>query len=151
LFIAMRYVAGPDLGKVLKERRRLEPDEALSLLGQAARALDAAHDGALVHLDVKPANILIERGREGDPDHVYVTDFGNANRLLSQTGVSGTGGFVGPVDYIAPELIQGHRVDGRADVYSLACILHECLTGGVPFDTGGEAGLGAHLQGQPAD
>jgi serine/threonine protein kinase len=151
LFIAMRYVAGPDLGTVLAEQRRLDPAQALTVVGQAGRALDAAHSRGLVHRDVKPANILIEPGAEGDPDHVYVTDFGITKRLLSQNGLKATGEFVGTIDYIAPEQIQGKRVDARADIYSLACVLYQCLTGRAPFDNTVEAAvLRAHLQEQPS-
>jgi Protein kinase domain len=151
LFIAMRYVAGPDLGTVLAERERLDPAYALTVVGQAGRALDAAHGRGLVHRDVKPANIVIEPGAEGDPDHVYVTDFGITKRLLSQTGLTATGEFVGTIDYIAPEQIRGKRVDARADIYSLACILYKCLTGRVPFEDRLEAAaLWAHLQDEPA-
>jgi Protein kinase domain len=104
-----------------------------------------------VHRDVKPANIVIEQGAEDDQDHVYVTDFGITKRLLSQTGLTATGEFVGTIDYIAPEQIQGKRVDARADIYSLACILYQCLTGRVPFeDNLDAAALWAHLQDQPA-
>jgi tRNA A-37 threonylcarbamoyl transferase component Bud32 len=150
LFIAMRYVAGPDLGTVLAEQQRLDPAQALTVVGQAGRALDAAHSRGLVHRDVKPANILIEHGAGDDPDHVYVTDFGITKRLLSQTGLTPTGEFVGTIDYIAPEQIQGKRVDARADIYSLACIMYRCLTGRAPFDNTVEtAVLWAHLQEQP--
>ncbi len=151
LFIAMRYVAGPDLGTVLAERERLDPAYALTVVEQAARALDAAHGRGLVHRDVKPANIMIEPGAQGDPDHVYVTDFGITKRLLSQTGLTATGEFVGTIDYIAPEQIQGKRVDARADIYSLGCILYQCLTGRPPFhDKAEAAALWAHLQDEPA-
>ena len=76
LYIAMRYVAGSDLRTVLDKHGRISPDQALLLVGQAGRALDAAHRLGLVHRDVKPANVLIERGADGDPDHVYLADFG---------------------------------------------------------------------------
>src|SRR5207249_978241 len=77
LYIAMRYVSGTDMRQMIKKRGRIQPETALFLLGQAARALDAAHRQGLVHRDVKPGNMLIERGSdEGDPDHVYLADFG---------------------------------------------------------------------------
>jgi serine/threonine protein kinase len=134
LYIVMRYVAGADLRAVLKEQRAIAPDQALLLLGQAGRALDAAHRHGLVHRDVKPGNILIERSAEEDePDHVYLTDFGISKHVASRSGLTATGEFLGTIDYIAPEQIKDQPVDGRADIYSLGCVLYECLTGRVPF------------------
>ena len=133
LYIAMRYVAGSDLRTVLNARERISPGQALLLIGQAGRALDAAHRLGLVHRDVKPANVLIERGADGDPDHIYVADFGLTKHTLSRSGLTATGQLLGTIDYIAPEQIQGKDVDGRADIYSLGCVLYECLTGRVPF------------------
>ncbi|HEX5559005.1 MAG TPA: serine/threonine-protein kinase [Gaiellales bacterium] len=133
LYIAMLYVAGADLRAILKERGRLSPDQAVLLLGQAGRGLDAAHRQNLVHRDVKPGNILVERGEDQEPDHVYLSDFGITKRALTHTGLTSTGQFVGTVDYVAPEQIAGGHVDGRADIYSLGCVLYECLVGSVPF------------------
>jgi hypothetical protein len=134
LYIAMRYVAGADLRTVLKTHGPISPAQALLLIGQAGRALDAAYRHGLVHRDVKPGNILIERGADDhDPDHVYVADFAITKHALSRNGLTATGQSVGTVDYIAPEQIQGRAVDGRADVYSLGCVLYESLTGRVPF------------------
>ncbi|HKV69452.1 MAG TPA: serine/threonine-protein kinase, partial [Gaiellales bacterium] len=133
LYIAMLYVAGADLRAILKERGRLSPDQAVLLLGQAGRGLDAAHRQSLVHRDVKPGNILVERGEDQDPDHVYLSDFGITKRALTHTGLTSTGQFVGTVDYVAPEQIAGGHVDARADIYSLGCVLYECLVGSVPF------------------
>jgi hypothetical protein len=133
LYIAMRYIAGADLRTVLKAHGRISPEQALSLIGQAARALDAAHRAGLVHRDVKPANLLIERGVDDDPDYVYLADFGITKHELSRTGLTSTGQFVGTLAYIAPEQIQGKHVGHRADIYSLGCVLYESLTGSVPF------------------
>jgi serine/threonine protein kinase len=133
LFIAMRYVAGSDLRSVLKDQKSVLPAQALLLIEQTGRALDAAHKRGLVHRDVKPANILIERGSDGDPDHVYLADFGITKHALSKSGLTATGQFVGTIDYVAPEQILGKLVDGRCDIYSLGCVLYECLTGSVPF------------------
>jgi hypothetical protein len=134
LYIAMRYVSGTDLRQMLKKRGRLLPETALFLLAQAARALDAAHHRGLVHRDVKPGNLLIERGEEGDPEHVYLADFGITKHMLSRTGLTSTGQFLGTVDYVAPEQIRGTTVLGQADQYSLGCVLYECLTRRVPFE-----------------
>jgi serine/threonine protein kinase len=133
LYIAMRYVSGSDLRTVLKRHERLSASQALLVIGQTGRALDAAHRHGLVHRDVKPANVLIERGADEDPDHVYLADFGITKHALSHSGLTATGQLVGTIDYIAPEQIQDKAVDGRADIYSLGCVLYQCLTGQVPF------------------
>jgi serine/threonine-protein kinase len=150
LYIAMRYVAGADLRTVLKQRGHLSPSQTLLLMGQAGRALDAAHRHRLVHRDVKPANILIEQGADEDPDHVYLADFGITKHVRERSGLTATGQFVGTIDYMAPEQIRGQLVDGRTDIYALGCVLYQCLTGSVPFpkepDT---AVLWAHLEDQP--
>ena len=87
-----------------------------------------------MHRDVKPGNMLVERGEDHDPDHVYLSDFGITKRALTHTGLTSTGQYVGTIDYIAPEQIMGQQVDGRADIYSLGCVLYECLVGRVPFN-----------------
>jgi Protein kinase domain len=134
LYIAMHYVPGGDLRAVLRTHGVITPDQALLLIGQTGRALDAAHRHGLVHRDVKPGNILIERGADFDePDHVYLADFGITKHTVSRSGLTPTGQLVGTIDYVAPEQIQGEPVDGRADIYSLGCVLYECLTGSVPF------------------
>jgi serine/threonine protein kinase len=151
LYIAMRYVAGSDLRTVLRQRERISPGQALLLIGQAGRALDAAHRNGLVHRDVKPANVLIERGADEDPDHVYLADFGITKHTLSRSGLTATGQFVGTIDYIAPEQIQDKTIDGRADIYSLGCVMYECLTGRVPFVKDVEAAvIWAHVEELPA-
>jgi serine/threonine protein kinase len=133
LYIAMRYVAGTDLRALLKKQTTIPAADAVFLVGQAARALDTAHRKGLVHRDVKPGNLLIEQGVEGDPDHVYLSDFGITKYALSRSGLTKTGEFLGTLDYVSPEQIQETPVDGRADQYSLGCVLYECLTGRVPF------------------
>jgi ABC-type branched-subunit amino acid transport system substrate-binding protein/tRNA A-37 threonylcarbamoyl transferase component Bud32 len=131
LYIAMRYVEGTDLKALLREERPLEPGRALALLEQVGDALDAAHRRGLVHRDVKPANVLVaaEAGRE----HCYLSDFGLTKQASSESGLTESGQFVGTAEYIAPEQIERGRVDGRADLYSLGCILYQCLTGEVPY------------------
>ena len=134
LYIAMRFVAGTDLRQLLRMRGRLAPDTAVLLLSQAARGLDAAHRRGLVHRDVKPGNMLVERGSDGaDPDHVYLTDFGITRHPAGRAGRISTGAFPGTTDYVAPEQVRGISVLGLADQYSLGCILYECLAGRVPF------------------
>ena len=152
LYIAMRYVSGTDLRQMIKKRGRILPATALFLLGQAARALDAAHRKGLVHRDVKPGNLLIERGSdEADPDHVYLADFGITKHAMSRSGLTSTGQFLGTIDYVAPEQIRGTSVLGLADQYSLGCVLYECLTGRVPFEKDLDAAIiWAHVEETPA-
>src|SRR5690242_18095319 len=131
LYLAMRYVEGSDLREVLRVKGRLEPAPALHLIGQVATALDAAHSAGLVHRDVKPGNILVADEPEGQ--HAYVCDFGLARHVSSVSSLTGERGFIGTIDYVPPEQIEGGAIDARADVYSLGCVLFECLTGERPF------------------
>ncbi|MFB8774333.1 serine/threonine-protein kinase [Streptomyces broussonetiae] len=134
LYIAMRYVPGSDLRHLLDREGPLPPGTALRIATQVASALDAAHEHGLVHRDVKPGNVLVARGTDSDhPEHVYLTDFGLTKKSLSLTGFTTVGQFVGTLDYVAPEQISGRPVDGRCDVYALACVVHELLTGHPPF------------------
>ena len=151
LYIAMRYVSGTDMRQMIKKRGRILPATALFLIGQAARALDAAHRKGLVHRDVKPGNLLIERGAdEDDPDHVYLADFGITKHAMSRSGLTSTGQFLGTIDYVAPEQIRGTSVLGLADQYSLGCVLYECLTGRVPFEKDLDAAIiWAHVEETP--
>jgi hypothetical protein len=151
LYIAMRYVSGTDMRQMIKKRGRILPATALFLVGQAARALDAAHRKGLVHRDVKPGNLLIERGSdEADPDHVYLADFGITKHAMSRSGLTSTGQFLGTIDYVAPEQIRGTSVLGLADQYSLGCVLYECLTGRVPFEKDLDAAIiWAHVEETP--
>lgn len=132
LFLAMRYVEGADLGGLLKREGRLDPHRATEIVAQVAAALDTAHARGLIHRDVKPANVLIET-RDG-AEHAYLTDFGLTKAIAgSEGGLTGTGHFVGTVDFIAPEQVTGGHVDARADVYALGCVLFTVLTGRVPY------------------
>jgi serine/threonine-protein kinase len=149
LFIAMRLVPGKDVRTLLHEQGPLPPAQAAAIIAQVASALDAAHAAGLVHRDVKPANMLIDI-RAGRADHVYLTDFGISKQQTSSIGLTGTGQFLGTPDYIAPEQIQGGRVDGRTDQYSLACAAFELLTGQPPFQRDqGMAIIWAQLHDQP--
>jgi serine/threonine protein kinase len=132
LFIAMRFVAGSDLRVVVGQEGGLSPERAASFFSPVASALDAAHASGLVHRDVKPANILVDAG-PGRPEHVYLSDFGLARGMLSSSGLTRAGQFVGTPDYAAPEQISGRAVDGRADQYSLACVAYMLLTGSVLY------------------
>ena len=130
LFLAMRYVAGSDLRALLRRTGPLEPRRALAIVGQVARALDAAHARGLVHRDVKPGNVLI-----AENEHAYLADFG-VSQELDGAALPGAraGSLEGTLGYLAPEQIEGGSVDGRADVYGLACVLYQCLAGAVPYE-----------------
>ena len=144
----MAYVEGSDLRELLRRDGQLEPARALDLIAQVAGALDAAHAAGLVHRDVKPANILVSTVADGE--HAYVCDFGLARHVSSVSSLTGDRGFVGTLDYVPPEQIAGRPVDGRADVYSLGCVLYECLTGERPFERESELALVyAHLNDPP--
>ncbi|MGH2975294.1 MAG: serine/threonine-protein kinase [Solirubrobacterales bacterium] len=147
-YIAMRYVSGADLARRLAREGRLDPAVAVELIAQIGNGLDAIHAAGLVHRDVKPANVLLGGG-EG-VEHAYITDFGVARNLSTESGLTQTGRFVGTLDYVAPEQISGGAVDARADVYALGCLLFKLLTGEVPFPKDGEAArLFAHLNDPP--
>ena len=143
LFIAMRYVRGLDLKALLRREGALAPAQAVAISEQIAGALDAAHRRGLVHRDVKPSNVLLDS--EGDREHCYLADFG-LTQSASQRGPT-DGQFMGTVAYVAPEQIRGDKVDGRTDLYGLACLMFECLTGGVPYGDRSEvAAIFAHLE-----
>lgn len=142
LFIDMRLVDGMDLGKLLSQTGPMPPDRAVSIVGQIAGALDAAHSDGLVHRDVKPANVLVT----GDADFVYLADFGVAYATGSSHTLTATGSPIGTPDYMAPERFDGKPADHRVDIYSLACVLHECVTSVRPFIGGSfPALMRAHL------
>src|SRR4051812_24891237 len=126
-YLSMRWVAGGGLAQRLRGTTGLEPAVALDILGQVAAALDAAHERGVVHRDIKPGNVLIEGER------VWLTDFGAGKDLDARDTRTATGQWVGTVDYVAPELLDGETATPRADVYSLGCLLFETLTGRVPF------------------
>jgi serine/threonine protein kinase len=126
-YLAMEYLAGTDLSQVLAERKRLTIDEALGIAAQVARALQCAHQGGVVHRDIKPQNIRITPQRV-----VKVLDFGIA-RATEGTKLTQTGAFIGTPQYMAPEIWEGKPADRRSDVYSLGIVLYEMVTGEVPF------------------
>jgi hypothetical protein len=130
LYIAMRWVEGTDLGRLIHEQGPLVPKHAAELVAQAGSALDAAHARGLVHRDVKPANLLLPADARS---HVYLTDFGLAKRDGSSSALTTTGSWMGTPDYASPEQIEGDELDPRADVYALGCVLFAALTGRPPF------------------
>jgi class 3 adenylate cyclase/CheY-like chemotaxis protein len=142
-------VDGSDLKTLIRREGALDPGRAAGLLAQVASALDAAHVAGLVHRDVKPANVLIERGADGS-ERAYLTDFGLTKRPETMSGLSQSGQFLGSVEYAAPEQFEGKGVDARTDVYALGCMAYECLTGAVPFGRDTEAAvMFAHLKESP--
>lgn len=146
LYIAMRLVDGSDMASLIKDGP-LTPDRALALLAQVAEALDNLHERGLVHLDVKPANVLVT-SRESTAEHVYVADFGLTRR--GATGHRTRGGdFLGSPTYAAPEHLRGEPVDARTDAYSLACVLFACLSGRPPFQGAVPEVIQGHLNREP--
>ena len=149
LFIAMRYVSGGDVRSLLFRQGSLTPEQVAGIVSAVASALDAAHASGLVHRDVKPANMLLDSA-PGRPDHVYLSDFGLSKEAAGSIGLTGTGLFLGTVDYAAPEQIDGRAVDGRTDQYALGCAAFEMLSGAPPFRRDhGMAVLAAHLSQAP--
>jgi serine/threonine protein kinase len=144
LYVDMRLIEGRDLASVLAEGP-LEPARAVRIIEGVAKALRAAHEVGLLHRDVKPSNVLLDCD-----DFAYLIDFGIA-RAADETRMTKSGYAIGTFQYIAPERL-GTRAgeDARADVYSLACVLYECLNGRPPFDGDTMAGLvAAHLNTPP--
>jgi hypothetical protein len=147
LYIVMRYVTGGDLKVQLATSGPLDPEQAVALLKPVARALDAAHSHGLVHRDVKPANILLQRSGSGEIEHVYLSDFGITKHTASVSGLTKTGALVGTIDYMAPEQIEGRDVSTQTDVYALGCLFYQCVTGRVPHERESEAAaLWAHMR-----
>ena len=127
LYVDMRMINGSDLRKILKNFGPMTPARAVAIVRQIASALDAAHEGGVMHRDVKPENILINRD-----DFAYLVDFGIAN-AASDEKLTELGTAVGTYAYMAPERFTSGVVTYRADIYALACVLHECLTGSQPY------------------
>ncbi|MFR9728567.1 protein kinase domain-containing protein [Saccharopolyspora sp. MS10] len=146
LYIAMRLVDGSDLASLIKDGP-ISPPRALELLSQVAEALDMLHERGLVHLDLKPANVLVT-SRESSSEHVYLADFG-----LTRRGATGhrtsSGDFLGSPTYAAPEHLRGEPVDGRTDLYALCCMLFACLTGRPPFQGQVQEVIQGHLNSAP--
>jgi serine/threonine kinase PknH len=143
LFVSMRLIKGRDLATVLSDGP-LEPARAARIIGQVAEALHAAHEIGLIHRDIKPSNILLD-----DRDFPYLIDFGIA-RGADDTRLTKTGNTIGTFAYIAPERLEGRAEDARVDIYSLACVLYECLAGAPPFEGDTMARLvAAHLTSPP--
>jgi serine/threonine-protein kinase len=146
LYIAMRMVDGGDLADLIAGGP-IAPARTLTMLDQVADALDTLHNRGLVHLDVKPANVLVTK-KETSREHVYVADFGLTRR--GATGHRTRGGdFLGSPTYAAPEHLRGEPLDGRTDQYALTCVLYACLTGSPPFKGDVPTVIKGHLNGDP--
>src|SRR5271165_3361382 len=127
-YLVLEYLGGGSLRDLLDRGRRLSPAQAARVGAQAAQGLAYAHARGLVHRDVKPVNLLFdEEGR------VRVADFGVARALAEAAWTEPEGAMIGTARYISPEAAEGKPVDGRADVYALALVLFEAVTGEVPF------------------
>jgi len=147
LFITMRYVDGIDLGEHIRTNGPPTLEFAARVTAQIASALTAAHTSGLVHRDVKPANVLLT---SDEHPHVYLTDFGIAKHLTSDTGLTETGALIGTVDYMAPEQIRGEAADHRADIYALTGLFYYSLTGETPYPRDHQAAkLWAHVSAPP--
>jgi serine/threonine protein kinase len=143
LYVDMRLIEGRDLQEVLAGGP-MEPARAVRIIEQVARALQAAHKIGLVHRDVKPSNILLD-----EDDFAYLIDFGIA-RAADQTRMTGTGNIIGSWHYMSPERLRDGQVDARSDIYALACVLYECLTGSAPYPGDNfEQQITAHLTEPP--
>lgn len=130
LYIDMRLVEGASLKELLRTDGPLPPTRAVSIITQVAAALDAAHSNGLVHRDIKPENVLLNHD-----DFAYLVDFGIAHGGGEAT-VTKTGLVIGSCAYMAPERISGERGGPASDIYSLTCLLYECLSGRAPYDSG---------------
>ena len=133
IYLAMEFVDGPPLTKLIEDEGPMSPGRAASIVRQASEALEVAHDMGIVHRDLKPDNIMIARSREGN-DVVKVVDFGiakaadNAAQKVTKTGL-----VVGTPEYMSPEQLAGDKLDGRSDIYALALVAFNMLTGKLPF------------------
>jgi serine/threonine protein kinase len=131
LFLAMQWIEGEDLKRVILQSGPLEADRAVVIAEQLAGALDALHASGLIHRDVKPANVLLRL--VAGKDHAYLTDFGVAKPVDTVERLTKTGWVVGTAGYLAPEQIMGQEPGPRSDLYALGCLAFEALTGQAPF------------------
>lgn len=145
LYLDMRLIEGRNLGAMLtKTGKPLDPTFVVGMVEQVAEALDGAHAAGLIHRDVKPSNILI-----ADNDFVYLIDFGLA-RTAGDSGMTTAGSTLGTLAYMAPERFDAGKVDPRSDIYALACVLYECLTGERPYPSDSlEQQIAGHMVSPP--
>src|ERR1700753_937722 len=127
LYLDMRLIDGDNLATLLKRTGPMSPPRAVAIVRQVAAALDAAHANGVTHRDVKPENILVT-----NDDFAYLVDFGIA-RAATDPGLTQSGIALGTYNYMAPERFTGEEVTYRSDIYALACVMGECLTGAPPY------------------
>jgi serine/threonine protein kinase len=139
LYLAMQWIEGEDLKHHLARTGRLPSDQAVRIASQLAGALDAVHSVGLVHRDVKPANVLVRQ--IGGQAHAYLSDFGVAKPSQAVDDLTRTGWIVGTAGYLSPEQIRGAEVGASSDLYALACLFYEALTGQPPFTAENEMAL----------
>ena len=133
IYLAMEFIEGQALSSLVEKAGALPPARAASIIHQSADALQVAHDAGIVHRDLKPDNIMIAKNRDGS-DLAKVVDFGIAKAHNSDAQkVTKTGLVVGTPEYMSPEQLSGDKLDGRSDIYSLALVAFNCLTGKLPF------------------
>jgi eukaryotic-like serine/threonine-protein kinase len=127
-FITMEYIEGQDLQSILKQKKKLQPAEAANIMAQVCRALEAAHNEGVIHRDLKPQNIMLDKtGR------AYVMDFGIARSMVT-SGMTQTGALIGTPDYMSPEQAKGLSLDARSDLFTVGIIFYEILSGETPFN-----------------
>jgi predicted Ser/Thr protein kinase len=126
-FIAMQYIQGPTLSRLIHDEKRLDYPRVIAIAKQIGRGLKYAHQNEIVHRDIKSGNIMVEPG-----DKVYISDFGIA-KVVDAPSITTTGMAMGTPEYMAPEQCEGGVVDGQSDIYGLGCILYEMVTGKPPF------------------
>jgi serine/threonine-protein kinase len=146
VFIATRWVEGTDLGTLIRRDHPLRVRRSARIAAQIASALEVAHEQELIHRDVKPGNVIVT-----PEDHAYLTDFGLTKRADSLSGFTAGGQMLGTIEYVAPEQIEGGETGTYGDVYGLACVLYEMLSGFPPFgrEVGQTAKMWAHLNAPP--
>ena len=143
LYIAMRLVEGTNLAELI-QARGLAAEQTIEILRPIASALDTAHAAGLIHRDVKPQNVLIT-----SLGHPYLADFGVAKGSNTYS-LTDTGGFVGSINFASPEQITGVTLTPASDIYALAAVLYQCLTGHAPYPRETDAGvMHAHLHEPP--
>ena len=144
LYIAMELLSGRDLLKVIKADHPLPTARIVRLMAQVLGALDEAHDKGVFHRDLKPENVMVSDLR-GQSDFVKVCDFGIAkitsDRDASASAITAIGVVCGTPEYMSPEQARGEELDGRSDLYAVACMLYQMVVGDVPFRAGSALGV----------